>query len=1694
MIPFSSVLSVVVFIPFVGAEHHRQQNVSPIRNVRAHYDAKTDMILVDWEWSEIKRKELEDYKLFVRYKVSNLEWRRVESDEDSLGAKIPLGQVLNNGDEFTIQVIAESNEREFGVEQSDLLVIWVARRTDRGNESGENSEQKRRENAENGNGAASEEELLPPYNFTANVLGPGQVRLEWRQPPLPFPSMVPFYIVNARQLSANTGDRFPPQQDYEFTIRTALDAERISSAAAIVEIAIPLESDLVEVGKLIVTSRFRPDGHGVVNLTWEVPQYLRRKILSYEMRYTEADRARSVKLPFWEQLVFPGTAPTGEIHDMKSDSEYVLRIRTTMTSGAQVESGEFRIRTPKSAGTNPIARLDVLYSSETPSVRLQWILAPHINIALVGGYDVFVTDRYDLPEREWSHRRVHGSEPQMTLDSLSPSTTYFVRIDVRNSDGTDVKSQAAYRFTTFETLPLQSQRDFRHADTLAFQQIGHGRVKVQWEMPEAVKLVSKGISIFYNSDTREPLDRWHRMDLDSSEPRSIELIGLRANADYNVHIVPLGMDGRPMWTHTQRLQLRTKAEDDEATKLARPMAKCAIKQNEKNENCWKVEMSRNGGKKWQMEVEQEQEQKQDDAFPPFWHFELATIALSGPFIGNGISLLNRRLRCNRQNRIRNVFVENFEFVDVQSTQTLFGQLIRQKCQRLHLKNCRFNTHFMDHSLLPEQSLNSLDFSLAQFKLEAENFECFPKNFVLWTMAKMAGDVRHRIRRPRSSPLLWDSIVPLESANERSEEYAQNLSTKFLFSLAAFVLVSESWNEILKFVPQNWQNVPMPPSFHIRLQRCPRNFSTTFGAFCDRLGISQMNLVFPSLSHRTAHIQGKQNQNVSPIRNVRAHYDAKTDMILVDWEWSEIKRKELEDYKLFVRYKVSNLEWRRVESDEDSLGAKISLGQVIAESNEREFGVEQSDLLVIWVARRTDRGNESGENSEQKRRENAENGNGAASEEELLPPYNFTANVLGPGQVRLEWRQPPLPFPSMVPFYIVNARQLSANTGDRFPPQQNYEFTIRTALDAERISSAAAIVEIAIPLESDLVEVGKLIVTSRFRPDGHGVVNLTWEVPQQLRGKILSYEMRYTEADRARSVKLPFWEQLVFPGTAPTGEIHDMKSDSEYVLRIRTTMTSGAQVESGEFRIRTPKSAGTNPIARLDVLYSSETPSVRLQWILAPHINIALVGGYDVFVTDRYDLPEREWSHRRVHGSEPQMTLDSLSPSTTYFVRIDVRNSDGTDVKSQAAYRFTTFETLPLQSQRDFRHADTLAFQQIGHGRVKVQWEMPEAVKLVSKGISIFYNSDTREPLDRWHRMDLDSSEPRSIELIGLRANADYNVHIVPLGMDGRPMWTHTQRLQLRTKAEDDEGEEEEERMRQNEKNENCWKVEMSRNGGKKWQMEVEQEQEQKQDDAFPPFWHFELATIALSGPFIGNGISLLNRRLRCNRQNRIRNVFVENFEFVDVQSTQTLFGQLIRQKCQRLHLKNCRFNTHFMDHSLLPEQSLNSLDFSLAQFKLEAENFECFPKNFVLWTMAKMAGDVRHRIRRPRSSPLLWDSIVPLESANERSEEYAQNLSTKFLFSLAAFVLNWQNVPMPPSFHIRLQRCPRNFSTTFGAFCDRLGISQMNLVFPSLSHRTAHIQGKQNQEKGFFELFSLKDVPSSPIVFCLVSQRTNEYF
>ncbi|KAL3095364.1 hypothetical protein niasHS_007463 [Heterodera schachtii] len=303
---------------------------------------------------------------------------------------------------------------------------------------------------------------------------------------------------------------------------------------------------------------------------------------------------------------------------------------------------------------------------------------------------------------------------------------------------------------------------------------------------------------------------------------------------------------------------------------------------------------------------------------------------------------------------------------------------------------------------------------------------------------------------------------------------------------------------------------------------------------------------------------------------------------------------------------------------------------------------------------------------------------------------------------------------------------------------------------------------------------------------------------------------------------------------------------------------------------------------------------------------------------------------------------------------------------------------------------------------------------------------------------------------------------------------------------------------------NCCEIEINGKGQKrKWQIEGEEEKSQQKrwhqivndDDAVAlrPFRRFEFGTIALFGPFSADGISLLIRWLQFSRQTKIRAILVENFNFDNVQSTQRLFGQMMQQKCERLHLKKCIFHSQFVHCSLLNDHSLNSLN-SFAQFQLEDENYadetdQCLPIPFLLFSMSHLANSVVRL--RPLSSHLtplfLWDSFVPLASSS--SSDQFVSVSDQFLSTLATFVRNWQNALSPPSFHFRLRRVPPHFSADFCSFCDRIGISQLNLVFPSLFRHSFRIQCKENKEKRLFELFSRNEMKLWPTAFCLITQQ-----
>nr|CAD2156682.1 unnamed protein product [Meloidogyne enterolobii] len=54
------------------------------------------------------------------------------------------------------------------------------------------------------------------------------------------------------------------------------------------------------------------------------------------------------------------------------------------------------------------------------------------------------------------------------------------------------------------------------------------------------------------------MERWQRVTIENIESRSTILAGLQENILYNIQIVPNSReDGRPMWEHSKRMQIRS---------------------------------------------------------------------------------------------------------------------------------------------------------------------------------------------------------------------------------------------------------------------------------------------------------------------------------------------------------------------------------------------------------------------------------------------------------------------------------------------------------------------------------------------------------------------------------------------------------------------------------------------------------------------------------------------------------------------------------------------------------------------------------------------------------------------------------------------------------------------------------------------------------------------------------------------------------------------------------------------------------------------------------------------------------------------------------------------------------------------------------------------------------------------------------
>ncbi|KAE9556533.1 hypothetical protein FO519_000227 [Halicephalobus sp. NKZ332] len=535
-------LLTLILLSLVPTVFNRGLPEPMVKNLRARFDIPSNSIYVEWDFLEPQATNY-DVHFVVRYRLTNRmspdsQWKLARTAEHSVRLHLPD---VKSGDELEVQVKVERGGQVIE-DWSQQLLISFSKRLNVG-------------------GVLIEEgELMPPLDFAANVLGPSTVKLEW-QPYNHVPGV--YYIVNVKQLTQNSGehqlrqqikieatnfilDDLIPGERYEMTIRSAKSSEQISSTAAIVEISMP------KVGNLIISSQFKADGRGTVNLTWEVPPEMIGKIREYQVQYAPVGAHK------FNKISFNGNNPSTTLSDLQSDTEYILKIKTFLANNLETESGEFKFKTPKVA-VNPISKVDVIYSSsEANIVRLQWILEPHVQLDSIAGYDVYISDNKDAPEHTWRYIKLDGKEASMSVSDLKTSTVYYVKINVRKTNGQIIQAPSIYRFKTTDNFSRGIE--LRQANSLAYRNIAPGKVSISWTYPHSVSGSVAGAVILYTDKKDLPMDQWRKINIPDPNMKSVVLHHLHPGTRYHVQIIPKLTNGELDFSSVEKFEIRTDSQ------------------------------------------------------------------------------------------------------------------------------------------------------------------------------------------------------------------------------------------------------------------------------------------------------------------------------------------------------------------------------------------------------------------------------------------------------------------------------------------------------------------------------------------------------------------------------------------------------------------------------------------------------------------------------------------------------------------------------------------------------------------------------------------------------------------------------------------------------------------------------------------------------------------------------------------------------------------------------------------------------------------------------------------------------------------------------------------------------------------------------------------------------------------------------
>ena len=186
---------------------------------------------------------------------------------------------------------------------------------------------------------------------------------------------------------------------------------------------------------------------------------------------------------------------------------------------------------------------------------------------------MYIDEDQSRPEHEWRHISASGTESQVAVDGLRSQTTYYARINVRNGDGTLLKSPSIYKFITIGQLSQhQQQYPRRGLSTRSLQHhthpnVGSGSAWVRWVFPQRV--VSMGLAgsrVYYTEQAYHeqlPLERWQRVTVESGQQRAVLILGLREGSLYHVRVIPVLGSGEPSVRDAIAMQIRAQGPDDE---------------------------------------------------------------------------------------------------------------------------------------------------------------------------------------------------------------------------------------------------------------------------------------------------------------------------------------------------------------------------------------------------------------------------------------------------------------------------------------------------------------------------------------------------------------------------------------------------------------------------------------------------------------------------------------------------------------------------------------------------------------------------------------------------------------------------------------------------------------------------------------------------------------------------------------------------------------------------------------------------------------------------------------------------------------------------------------------------------------------------------------------------------------------------